>query len=167
MASVTVLKNIVRNICPGIMGVFSKRDASYTVAKTQAILGELRKGRSFRSHEVFLAEEVFESDFAEALAVFFHEHAHIFGYDGSRSFTDALTQILSIMVRERNSLDQFEAQWNSAREIVARERKVVNLDEDTSLQALLSALDEQELRDILGMVPMMTLKGILNRTAAA
>ena len=38
-------------------------------------------------------------DFSEALAVFLHEHAHIFGYDGHRGFTDALTELIEAVVR--------------------------------------------------------------------
>lgn len=166
--SINVLKRIIRNICPGITGVFEKSDTTYTVAKTEAILGELRKGRSYHSHEVFLAEEVFMSDFSEGVAVFIHEHAHVFGRDGSRSFTDALTQVLAVAIRERDVFDSFEVEWEKARAQVRleREQRVNNL-EDNELQTLLTSLDESELRDLLGMVPSTTLKGVLVQSAVA
>ena len=167
MASISVLKRIIGEICPGIMGVFENSEVTFTVAKTEAILGELRKGRNLWSREVFLAEEVFTSDFADGLAIFLHEHAHVFGHDGSRSFTDALTRILAVVIRERGALTDFEAEWVEARERVRLEReKNGNGHEDTDLQALLASLDETELRDLLGMLPTMTLKSVLNQQAA-
>jgi len=167
MASISVLKHIIKDICPGIMGVFENSEVTFTVAKTEVILGELRKGRAFWSHEVFLAEEVFVSDFADGLAVFLHEHAHVFGHDGSRSFTDALTRILAVVIRERNALSDFETEWEEARGRVLSERKRGrSRREDSDLQSLLASLDEGELRDLLGMVPSMTLKSILNQQAA-
>ena len=167
MACVKVLKQIVKNICPGIMGVFTDTSVSYTAAKTEAILGELRKGRSYKSHEVFLAEEVFISNFADALAIFIHEHAHIFGHDGSRSFTDALTQILSIVIKERDKMDGFSACWEEARQKVQMEREnSYGTFGDPDINDLLARLGEREIRDVLNMVPTAILKGILTRKVA-
>jgi len=58
------------------------------------------------------------AEFSEALAVFLHEHAHIYGYDGSREFTDSLTELIETVVRYRKELDAHEAKWNVARQKV-------------------------------------------------
>src|SRR5258706_14199774 len=97
------------NFAPAMMKIFDQRTTSYSVAETEIILGELKEKRSYYSREVFLSSGVFVTDFAEALAVFLHEHAHIFGRDGSRGFTDALTELLQTVLRERRNLDNYEA----------------------------------------------------------
>src|SRR5439155_5065111 len=108
---IRVLNEILRKLSPAIIGLLDSGRTGYTVAATDAVLGELKRGRSYRDREVFLAEQVLIADFPEALAVFLHEHAHIFGYDGSRGFTDALTELLETVVRHRNDLDPYEKEW--------------------------------------------------------
>ena len=83
------------------MKVFDAGRTAYTVAQSENILGELRAHSHYCSREVFLAAKVFEADFAEAFAVFVHEHAHVFGHDGSREFTDSLTGLLEAVVSHR------------------------------------------------------------------
>jgi hypothetical protein len=96
----------MRDLAPHVAGVFDHGRTSYTVAQTEVILGELKNARQHRSREVFLAADVFLMDFAEALAVFLHEHANIFGYDGHRGFSDALTELIETVVRQRKALDE-------------------------------------------------------------
>ena len=119
--SIRLLSQVLRELAPEIIAVFEKGTTSYTVAKTDTVLGALRSGRGYRSREVFLAEHVFTADFPEALAIFLHEHAHIFGYDGSRGFTDALTELLETVVRQRHDLDDYDARWDRAR-VAIRQR---------------------------------------------
>ncbi len=71
---------------------------------------------------MFLAASVFTDDFARALAVFLHEHAHIYGYDGSRAFTDALTELIEATIRHRQALDTYDNDWQTAREHILAER---------------------------------------------
>ena len=89
--AIAVLRGVLQDFAPKIAQFYEEKRTSYTIAATDVLLGEFKRGRGYHSHEIFLAERIFESDFAEALAVFLHEHAHIHGYDGSRTFTDALT----------------------------------------------------------------------------
>ena len=111
---------------------------------------------------MFLSARVFVADFAEALAVFLHEHAHIFGYDGSRGFTDALTELLETVVRERQNLDQAEAKWNRARELVAKERAETNPAQGvTSLEVELGSMNEVQLRNLLKRLPPATVRRAL------
>lgn len=105
-AAIATLREVLRDFAPKIAQFYEEKRTSYTIAATDVLLGEFKQGRGYHSHEIFLAERIFEGDFAEALAVFLHEHVHIHGYDGSRTFTDALTEILETAVRERRSVDQ-------------------------------------------------------------
>lgn len=82
--AITLLTTALGELAPEICAVFNKGSTSYTVAQTDIVLGQLKSGRSYRSREVFLSERVFVGEFPSSLAIFLHEHAHIFGYDGSR-----------------------------------------------------------------------------------
>ena len=76
--ALSVLGEAVRNLAPAIMQHFETSRTTYSVAETETILGQLKQSRGYREREVFLSGQVFISDFAEALAIFLHEHAHIF-----------------------------------------------------------------------------------------
>ena len=160
--SIKILTEAVRNLAPAMMKIFDQRTTSYSIAETETILGELKDKRSYHSREVFLSSAVFVADFAEALAIFLHEHTHIFGYDGSRGFTDALTELLETVVRERKNLDEVEATWNRAREQVARERAVRTGEPETSnVELELVAMDELQLRDLIKRLPPAAVKRAL------
>ncbi len=161
--AIGLLAELVRSMAPEMMSVLDKSRTTYTVAKTEAILGELKKGRSYRSREVFLAEEVFEADFARALAIFLHEHAHIFGCDGSRGFTDALTELLETVIRFRESLAAQEATWNAIRRAVATERRRQDRARRLPARQRLERLDEAELRELLRQLPSGVLDHLLQQ----
>jgi hypothetical protein len=110
---------------------------------------------------VFLAAQLFEADFAEAFAVFVHEHAHVLGYDGSRGFTDALTGLLETVVLHRRDIDPYESRWLILRELVSAERHHHATRLGPSLEERLDLLTQQELRAILKHVPQVTLKRLL------
>lgn len=157
--AIRLLSKSLKELAPEIISVFDKGTTSYTVARTEVVLGQLKSGRSYRSRDVFLAESVFVADFPSAFATFLHEHAHVFGHDGSRGFTDALTELLETVVRQRDDLDQYEASWKDVAAKVQRERveSDVNGDAD-SLDAWLSKMDETELRAFVGRLPPVVLK---------
>ena len=160
--SVRILTAAVRDLAPAMMKFFDQRTTQYSVAETEIILGELKEKRSYQSREVFLSSAVFTADFAEALAVFLHEHAHIFGYDGSRGFTDALTELLETVVRERQNLDEVETKWNRARELVARERVEKKPEQSgATIEAEVGAMNETQLRDLIKRLPPATVKRAL------
>ena len=103
--------------------MFARKACRYTVGHNETLLGELRRGRGYRSTEVYLDQRVFVHDLGHAAATFLHEHAHIFGWDGSRGFTDALTELLETVIRERRQLADHERPWAEAAEAVRRERQ--------------------------------------------
>ena len=157
-AGLRLLGRIAGELAPELMAIFDRGRTSYTVAETEAVLGELKSGRAYRSREVFLGAEVFVADFAAALAIFLHEHAHIFGYDGSRGFTDALTELLETVVRCRGDFDGYESQWREASRRIARERKKKGVVTDITLEDWLSSQDEAGLRVLLKRVPPTMLR---------
>ena len=156
--SVEMLRETLRELKPEIMTVFDAGRTEYTVAKSKVVLGELRQDRHYSSQEVFLATDVFEADFAEAFAVFVHEHAHIFGYDGSRGFTDALTGLLETVVAHRKDLDPYETRWLALRDQVREERRHHAIRSELPLEDRLDLLSEAELRSLLKHIPQVTLK---------
>jgi predicted metal-dependent hydrolase len=160
-ASIQMLRETLRELKPEIMAFFDVGSTTYTVATTETVLGELRQNRHYNSREVFLAAQLFEADFAEAFAVYVHEHAHVLGYDGSRGFTDALTGLLETVVLHRRDLDPYESRWLMLRELVSGERRHHATHPGPSLEERLDLLSQQELRTILKHVPRVTLKRLL------
>ena len=123
----------------------------------------MRSNRSYRSREVYLAANLFVGDFPEALAVFLHEHHHIFGQDGSRGFTDSLTELLETVVRCRRDLDKYESRWDAAKAKVAKERrKSQQVTAETSVEEQLAELNPSELRSLLSRVPRIVLQRLLD-----
>jgi len=160
--SLKILSETLRELAPAIVNIFKQRLTSYSVAETEIVLGQLKEKRDYHAREVFLSSRVFVADFAEALAVFLHEHAHIFGYDGSRGFTDGLTELLETVVRERNNLDRYETQWEQARQSVFKEHedKVSQPDSDP-VENSLSSMNEDELRSLIKRLPQSTVRSAL------
>jgi hypothetical protein len=158
--AIRLLTSILGQLSPAITAVFSTRQSRYTVACTEVILGELKQARRYDALDVFLAEAVFVADFAHALAIFLHEHAHIFGYDGSRGFTDALTGLIEATVRFRSEMDTYEARWQELREKVWAERGASEVPE-VSIQARLAAMSEAELRSLVKRIPEALVERLL------
>ncbi len=158
--AVEVLTAVLRGLAPEVMAIFAKGQTSYSVAKTDVVLGELRQKRGYRSREVFLAEDVFALDFPSALAVFLHEHSHVFGHDGSRGFTDALTELLEVVVRHRSVLDDHESRWHSACAKVAAERETAEPSPTCNVDRL-DSMSEPELRTLLHNLPPAVLERLL------
>ena len=159
-----VLKRILRDFAPEIVGALGKYQVNYTVAETESLLGELIAGHTFLSREVFLAASVFLSDFANAVATFLHEHAHIFGCDGSRGFTDALTELLGTLIAERESLDEYDRLWKAAQRNVIKERKKMKREtKESELDKRVAGMGEKELRKLVHRVPPLVLKRLLDK----
>lgn len=104
------LKTYIRRIDPLLANQFST--ANYTIGDSDELVGELRNGRKWRSNDVYLSKYFFLLDFSKALAILLHEWGHIHGFDGSRRFTDALTEFIAAIIEERDGLDEIEEKWN-------------------------------------------------------
>lgn len=150
-----VLADVLRLLAPEILNVFDGKLTRYTVAETDVLLGELKQSRHYNSAEVFFSTRLFAGDFASALATYLHEHAHIFGYDGHRGFTDALTRLLESILRQHRDLPRFEAGWRAASAGVLAERcQTDGLDPDQGLARLLQGMGESDLRKLLERLPV-------------
>ena len=158
--AIAVLTKVLRGLAPEIMAVFDRGKTSYSVAKTEAVLGELKQLRGYRSREVFLAESVFEEGFARALSIFLHEHGHIFGHDGSRGFSDALTELLEVVIQHREILGNFEQQWDHVRFEIVAERDTQNARKPFTGEEL-GTFGETELRTLLRRLPLPVLQDLL------
>lgn len=161
-AAIAVLRGVLLELAPKIAQFYEEKRTNYTIAATEVLLGEFKLGRGYHSHEIFLAAQIFERDFAEALAVFLHEHAHIHGYDGSRTFTDALTELLETTVRERQTMDRHERHWAAARAAVVAEREKAAAGSDDEL-ALLDAFDRDQLIAFIKELPRTMVASALRK----
>lgn len=158
-ACLDVLYRLLRDYAPDIASVFSRKECHYTVGNDKTLLGQLRFSRGHRSTEVYLDQSVFTGDLGYAAAVFLHEHAHIFGWDGSRGFTDALTNLLEALIREHRQLADYAQPWEQAALGVRKEREGsgASNEEDEDLSGFLASLDVEGLRMLLSAVPRASL----------
>jgi hypothetical protein len=164
MSSLEILCTCLQIFSPAITNFFKEKTTTYSVAETEAILGELKSKSGYAHREVFLASKVFISDFAAAFSIFLHEHSHIFGYDGSRGFSDELTKLMEIIIRHRDKLDGPEEQWNAACKRVLQERakfKSGKLDVVTQI----GLLNEIQLRELVNRLPAVAVQQALNAGA--
>jgi hypothetical protein len=161
--SIDMLLDILRALSPELTAAFALMDTRYLVVTSEEMLGALRHYRGYGSVEVLLERGVFESEFGDALATFLHEHAHIQGDDGSRYFTDALTTLLSSLVRQRKLLDGYEERWNVCRTEVTRERlSLQGRDANAAgfLRYIASITGPDHLAEVLGKIPRPDLESI-------
>lgn len=159
--SMDVLNRVLADLAPVLNAYFRTKEVRYSVAETEAILGALKTGRGYQSIEVFLAASVFIEDFARALAIFLHEHAHVYGYDASRGFTDQLTELIESTIRHRQSLDAYESDWQMACQKVVEERGTVGFKVEENIATQLQNLDRDALLRLLGRVPGVVLRPLL------
>jgi len=162
--SINVLSDILCPLSPELTEAFDMMDTRYFVVTSEEMLGALRDYRGYDSVEVLLEQGVFESEFGDALAVFLHEHAHVRGTDGSRYFTDALTTLLSSLVRQRKSLDAYEVRWNACRTEVSRERMSLHGQDRNvtdSSRYMASIMEPHHLAEILDKIPLQGLNSIV------
>jgi len=160
--AIELLAGLVRELAPEIMVNFDRGRTVYSVAKTEVLLGELKQGRQYNSREVYLAESVFGASLGHALAVFLHEHAHIFGHDGSRGFTDSLTRLIEAVISLRVILDLAEQRWNEVCTRIAAERGS-KLTQAREVSDILGNYNRNDLLSLLEKVPRTLLQSLLEK----
>jgi hypothetical protein len=133
----------------------------YSVAETDTVLGQLKHDRGYLSREVYLAAQLFAADFPKALVLFLHEHAHLFSEASSRSFPEALLDLLESVVRDRTHLDFYATKWQEARTTVLTERA-----NTTHCAAVLTTKTEEELRALVLKLPPAALQALLEAEAS-
>jgi hypothetical protein len=166
-SSIDCLLDVLAVLSPELFQAFALIDTWYTVCTSKELLGAMREYRGYGSVEVLLEQGVFESEFGDALSTFLHEHAHIRGDDGSRFFTDELTNLLGSLVRHRKELDDYEKRWNDLKTRVKRERLGLNGHDGKEtgfLEYIASITRTDHLADALNKVPLQDLESIIRQT---
>lgn len=121
-AALQVLTGAVRSICPTHEQEFFRCD-KYMVCISDVTLGMFRQDK-LKYKTVYLNHNLFDGPFPIAFATLLHELSHVFGDDGSRRFTDALTSLIEALISHRNRLENFEAKWTAISESIQRERSL-------------------------------------------
>lgn len=147
-------------------GWFQAKNIRYSVAIAENLLGEFKAGLSYRSVEVYMAASIFEGDFSLALATFLHEHAHVFGNDGSREFTDALTEIIENVIRHRDGIGAYEKKWVTFVDKIRAERvheKSKYATGQGDVYDVVSSMSDEERTKLLKQIPRAAIEAALLR----
>jgi hypothetical protein len=111
----SILADALGLLAPALATILQKAHLSYRISRRKLVVGTLRLRNGLYRPRIYLTEQLFSFEFSKAFALFIHEHAHFYGYDGDREFTDALTWMLEATVRLRHELTHFEQLWESCR----------------------------------------------------
>jgi hypothetical protein len=150
---------VLVQLAPATASVFANRHTNYFVGRTDVLLGQLKQARSYRSRDVYFSEHVFTSPFATALAVFLHEHSHVFGFDGQRGFSDSLTELLEEVVLHRQSFDALELRWMSIADSIKQSR--TQMLESKDLITKITKLPKKILKKKLESLPVEILMDLV------
>jgi hypothetical protein len=142
--------------------MLKKEHVTYTIAATDALLGEARK-HAYRIHEIFLSSSNFSGSLGHALAVYLHEISHMhYGFDGQRTFSDALTRIIENIVDQREIVNKYADKWKQLVQQIATERHATP---DQSVESYIDNLSEEQLRSIVKQLPQNALLPLISQTA--
>ena len=158
---ISVLANFIKEISPEIYSKFET--AKYTIGENDEIVGELRKQRNYNQQHVFLNKIFFIQNFSDALAILLHEWAHIYGYDGSRSFSDALTYFIALILKNETvikKLKEYGNEWDNIVVKILRERNDID---NLKVNEIIAALSKEQLINILNSIPQEELYKILDK----
>jgi hypothetical protein len=149
---INLLADFIKSLSSDIYKSF--RDAVYSVGENDEVIGELKKKRDYTKQHVYLNKIVFTLPFNDALAILIHEWTHTYGHDGERSFSDALTGFISLILKNEKALEELNTYVSRWKEIVTNiknERKdnVLNL----NLDELFDNLPTEKIKEILMSIP--------------
>ena len=147
--SLEILNNCIQKIQPFLPNRFANSD--YLIGESDELIGELRERSSRNDNRVFLNKQIFLYDFSQALSILLHEWGHIYGYDGSKSFTNALTEFISLIIKKRDTLDPFEGKWLKSVANV-REERLSEISE-SGLFAKIDLLTSEEKSSVIRKIP--------------
>jgi hypothetical protein len=149
---VNLLADFIKNLSSEIYKRF--KDAVYSIGENDEIIGELKTKRDYTKQHVFLNKIVFTLPFNDALAILIHEWSHMYGGDGGRSFSDALTGFISLILKNEKALEELKtyvSRWKEILTNVQNERKdsISNL----NLDELFDNLPTEKIKEILMSIP--------------
>lgn len=139
--------------------------ARYVIGASKEIIGELRKTAVRHDKCVYLTKSVFTGRFSDAVAVLLHEWSHLYGHDGSRGFTDILTDFIARSIEERNSITAYEQEWQPIADEIRKSET-----ETPDVGIILNRLSSAEKSALIRMLPEETVfsllrdKGYLQKT---
>jgi len=149
---INLLADFIKSLSSDIYKRF--KEAVYSVGENDEVIGELKKKRDYIKQHVFLNKIVFTLPFNDALAILIHEWTHTHGHDGERSFSDALTGFISLILKNEKALEELKtyvSRWKEILTNIKNERKVgvsnLNLDE------LFDNLPTEKIKEILMSIP--------------
>tara|TARA_B110000858_G_C17801527_1_gene475582 strand:- start:1238 stop:2896 length:1659 start_codon:yes stop_codon:yes gene_type:complete len=87
---------------------------TYNTVNSKVLLGELRDSNStYGDKIIYLNKTLFSSSFGVIFSTLLHEMCHVFGRDGDRQFTDALTRVMEKIINNSNIITKFSHEWES------------------------------------------------------
>ena len=149
---IDLLSDFIRKLSADLYNCY--KNAVYTIGENDEVIGELKEKRNYRDQHIFLNKVFFGFSFNDALAILLHEWSHLYGSDGSRSFSDALTGFISLILKKEKVLEELKSyvdKWKEISEKIQDERKDASI--NTSLDDLFSALSKEKLTEILASIP--------------
>jgi hypothetical protein len=156
--AIELMRSIMVLYAPETAKIFQRDKSTYIIIDSEALLGEFKSNRGYRERTVYLSSKLFVSGFAEILTTFIHEHQHIYGSDGSSSFTYALTNLIEVFIELRHELDHFEEKWERLRQEIIVERETAGSARPLTVQERISRMDEKTLRAFVLKFPTSTLR---------
>jgi len=150
--AINLLADFIRQLSPDIYKKY--KNAIYSVGESDEIIGELKLKRDYTKQHIFLNKIVFILPFNDALSVLIHEWSHLFGTDGGRGFSDALTGFISLILENEKALEDLNSYVNRWKEISANiknERKEGAL--NLNISQLLDNLPTEKIKGIIMSIP--------------
>jgi hypothetical protein len=149
---IDILSDFIKKLSPDLFKIYS--NAVYTVGENDEVIGELKEKKNYKDQHIFLNKIFFTFSFNDALAILIHEWAHLYGGDGGRSFSDALTGFISLILKNENALEELKTYADRWKEISAKiqnERKdgASNL----NISELFDNLPKEKIKEILMSIP--------------
>lgn len=156
---------LLASFCKEISLTLSERyeNALYTIGNSDKIIGQYKSG-NYKEKQIFLNTKFFTYQFSDAVAILLHEWTHIYGYDGSRIFSDALTEIIAIILKSKTLLTKladFEERWNVYVKRIRDERE--EKEREINAYNVLESLSQEQLKCLLMDIPENELKTLLKR----
>jgi hypothetical protein len=159
---VNLLADFIKNLSPDLFKTY--KNAVYSIGENDEVIGELKIKRDYTKQHIFLNKIFFTFPFSDALAIFLHEWAHLYGGDGGRSFSDALTGFISLILKNEKALEELKTYADLWKEIsvnVINERK--DSASNLNISELFDNLPKEKIKEILMSIPQEKCFKLLER----
>ncbi|MCY1660131.1 hypothetical protein [Chryseobacterium sp. SL1] len=159
---ISILADFIKQLSPDVFKKFE--NAKYTVGQNDEVIGELKQKRNYHEQHIFLNTIFFTFSFNDALAILFHEWAHIYGSDGSRTFSDALTYFISMILKKEMTIEKisiWQRKWEQAAREIKREKS--SKPEQNVMNEIKANLSPERMKKILNLIPDDELYKLIER----